>query len=332
MELSEDELVAAITRVLSGEQPGVVLGLGDDAAVLEPSSGQQILTTDLLIEGVHFDPASIAPRDLGAKAITVNVSDVAAMGGSPRAAVASLVLRTDVEAAWVMELSAGMREACAEYALSLVGGDTNRGPVLVVSVSLVGEVAPGRAVTRSGARPGDHIAVTGSLGAAAGGFAISRASASRIGEALSNPWGRELVDAFERPVARVGEGQVLARSGATAMMDLSDGLAKDLHRLCAASGVGARLDLEAIPVAPALRAAEGWLGADPLQLAIGFGEDYELLATFAEEDVGRAREDLDPFGVTLTVVGTIIEGSGVVAVDGDGVETPLEPRGWDHFS
>ncbi|HEX6330541.1 MAG TPA: thiamine-phosphate kinase [Actinomycetota bacterium] len=332
MELSEDELVAAISRVLSGEQPGVVLGLGDDAAVLEPASGQQILTTDLLIEGVHFDPASISPHDLGAKAVTVNVSDVAAMGGSPRAAVASIVLRTDVEAAWVMELYAGMRDACTDYALSLVGGDTNRGPAVVVSVTVVGEVAPGRAVTRSGARPGDQIVVTGSLGAAAGGFAVSKASAARVGEALSAPWGRELVDAFERPVARVGEGQVLARRGATAMMDLSDGLAKDLHRLCAASGVGARLELEAIPVAPALRAATEWLEADPLELAVGFGEDYELLATFGEGDVDRAREGLDPFGVTLTAVGTIIEGSGIVAVDADGRDAPLEAKGWDHFS
>jgi thiamine-monophosphate kinase len=332
MELTEDELVAAISRVLSGEEPGVVIGLGDDAAVLEPTSGQQIVTTDLLIEGVHFDPASISPHDLGAKAITVNVSDVAAMGGSPRAAVASIALRPDVEAAWVMELYAGMRDACADYAVALVGGDTNRGGVVVISVTVVGEVAPGRAVTRSGARVDDAVVVTGHLGAAAGGFLVSSASSARVAEALSRPWGRELVDAFERPVARVGEGQVLARCGATSMMDLSDGLAKDLDRLCAASGVGARVELATIPVAPALRAADDWLDADPLQLALGFGEDYELLATLPPANVDRARAELDPFGVTLTVVGTIIEGTRVVAVDGDGVERPLEPKGWDHFS
>jgi thiamine-monophosphate kinase len=332
MELSEDELVAAIARVLSGEEPGVVVGLGDDAAVLEPTSGQQILTTDLLIEGVHFDPSSISPHDLGAKAITVNVSDVAAMGGSPRAAVASIALRTDVEAAWVMELYAGMREACAEYALALVGGDTNRGEVVVISAAVVGEVAPGRAVTRSGARAGDRVVVTGSLGAAAGGFLISRATGARVAEALSGPWGRRLVGAFERPVARVGEGQTLARCGASSMMDLSDGLAKDLHRLCEASGVGARLELDAVPVSPDLREAGAWLEADPLELALGFGEDYELLATLAQADVARADEALDPFGVTLTVVGTIIEGRGIVAVDGDGNERPMEARGWDHFA
>ncbi len=202
---------------------------------------------------MHFDLASISARDLGAKAITVNVSDVAAMGGSPRAALASIALSPEIPAAWVMELYGGMRDACAEYALALVGGDTNRGEVVVVSVAVAGEVAAGRAITRSGARPGDAIAVTGSLGAAAGGLALSRAPAARTAEALSRPWGRELLDALARPVARVGEGQTLARCGASAMMDLSDGLAKDLSRLCLASGVGARVELASVPISPALR-------------------------------------------------------------------------------
>lgn len=332
MEISEDELVAAISRLLSGDAPGVVVGLGDDAAVLAPTTGHQLLTTDLLLEGVHFDLASISPRDLGAKAVTVNVSDIAAMGGSPRAALASIALTEDVEAAWVMELYGGMRDACAEYALALVGGDTNRGDLVIVSMSVAGEVAPGRAVKRSGARPGDVIVVTGSLGAAAGGLAVSRTQAATTASALSRPWGRELVDAFERPVARVGEGQMLARCGATAMMDLSDGLAKDLSRLCIASGVAGRVELAAVPVADALREGAGSLGVDALALALGGGEDYELLATMAPADVEVARRELDErFGVALTAVGTIVEGSGLVAVEADGAETPLEPVGWEHF-
>jgi thiamine-monophosphate kinase len=333
MELSEDELVAAITRLLSGEQPGVVVGLGDDAAVLQPGSGQQLLTTDLLVEGVHFERGSISARDLGAKAVTVNVSDIAAMGGSPRAALTSIALTPDIEAAWVIELYGGMRDACAEYALALVGGDTNRGDLLMISVSVAGEVAPGRAVTRSGARPGDAIVVTGSLGAAAGGLALSRTSTSKTAEALSQPWGRPLVDALERPVARVGEGQTLARCGATAMMDLSDGLAKDLSRLCRASGVGARVELGAVPVSAALVDGASTLGVDALELAIGGGEDYELLATLDEADAESARRSLDEaFGVALTRVGTVVEGSGLVAVAADGDEAPLEPSGWDHFA
>jgi thiamine-monophosphate kinase len=333
MELSEDELISAISRLLSGPAPGVLVGLGDDAAVLAPTTGHQLLTTDLLVEGVHFDLASISPHDLGAKAITVNVSDIAAMGGSPRAALSSIALSPAIEAAWVMELYGGMRDACAEYAVALVGGDTNRGDLVVVSVSVAGEVAPGRAVTRAGARPGDVIVVTGSLGAAAGGLAVSRATAAKTAEVLSRPWGRELVDAFERPVARVGEGQLLARCGATAMMDLSDGLAKDLARLCRASGVGARVELGAVPVSTALREGAGSLDLDALSLALGGGEDYELLATLGPGDADVARRELDErFGVQLTAVGTITEGPGLVAVDADGGEAPLDAVGWDHFA
>ena len=333
MELTEDELIAAITRLLSGSQPGVVVGVGDDAAVIEPGRGQQVLTTDLLIEGVHFERASISPRDLGAKAVTVNVSDIAAMGGSPRAALAGIGLAPDVEAAWVMELYGGMRDACAEYALSLVGGDTNRADLVVVSVTVVGEVSPGRAVTRSAARIGDAIVVTGALGAAAGGLALSRAQPAAMTAALSSPWGRALLDALARPVARVGEGQTLAQSGAHAMMDLSDGLAKDLSRLCLASGVGARIELVGVPVAEPLRAGAASLGVDPLELALGGGEDYELVATLDPTDAEAARRVLDErFGVTLTTVGTIIEGEGLVAVGDDGRETPLGSKGWDHFA
>lgn len=333
MELTEDELIAAITRLLSGSQPGVVVGVGDDAAVIEPGRGQQVLTTDLLIEGVHFERASISPRDLGAKAVTVNVSDIAAMGGSPRAALAGIGLAPDVEAAWVMELYGGMRDACAEYALSLVGGDTNRADLVVLSVTVVGEVSPGRAVTRSAARIGDAIVVTGALGAAAGGLALSRAQPAAMTAALSSPWGRALLDALARPVARVGEGQTLAQSGAHAMMDLSDGLAKDLSRLCLASGVGARIELVAVPVAEPLRAGAASLGVDALELALGGGEDYELVATLDPTDAEAARRVLDErFGVTLTTVGTIIEGEGLVAVGDDGRETPLGSKGWDHFA
>jgi thiamine-monophosphate kinase len=333
MELSEDELVVAISRLLAGELPGVVVGLGDDAAVVEPGRGQLVLTTDLMLEGVHFERASISAHDLGAKAVTVNVSDVAAMGGSPRSALASIALTSDVGAAWVMELYGGMRDACAEYALALVGGDTNRGDLLVVSVAVVGEVAPGRAVTRAGARPGDAIVVTGSLGAAAGGLVLSHSSPSATADALSKPWGRPLVDALARPVARVGEGQTLARSGAHAMMDLSDGLARDLSRLCRASAVGARIELSAVPVAEPLRAGAASLGIDALELALGGGEDYELLATLDPADAESARLALDDrFGVTLATVGTIIEGEDVVTVDADGREAPLEPKGWDHFA
>jgi thiamine-monophosphate kinase len=331
MELTEDQLVAAVAKVLSGDAPGVLVGVGDDAAVVEPGSGSLVITTDMLLEGVHFDLSAIAPTDLGAKSIVVNVSDIAAMGGSPRYAVVSLGLPPTVETAWVMELYGGMRSACDEYALSLVGGDTNRADAVTIAVTVLGDVGPGRAVTRGGARPGDVIGVTGSLGAAAGGLLLSRLHPSKLGRALGEPWGRALLEALHRPVARVGEGQTLAQEGATAMMDLSDGLAKDLSRLCAASGCGASIRLEALPVAEPLRAGATALGVDPLELALSGGEDYELLATLDATAFDRAREELDQrYGVTLTEVGVIIDGGLVIAgPDGD---RPLEPKGWDHFS
>ena len=331
MELSEDQLIEAIARVLSGEEPGVVVGIGDDAAIVRPGSGQAVLTTDLLVEGVHFERGTISARDLGAKAITVNVSDIAAMAASPRYALVSLAVPAGIEAAWVIELYGGMRDVCAEHALALVGGDTNRADLVVLSVTVVGEVAPGRALLRSGAGAGDAIVVTGSLGGAAGGLTLSLAAdASSL---LSQPWARALLEAFERPVARVGEAQVLARAGATAMMDLSDGLAKDLSRLCLASGVGARVRTANVPVAPALAAGADALGVDALHLALSGGEDYELLATMPMNALEAATEELrDGFGVALTQVGEIVEGAGMIAVGPGGEERVLEPAGWDHFA
>lgn len=332
MDLTEDELVEAIARVLSGDTPGVLVGIGDDAAVVEAGAGATVLTTDLLVEDVHFEVGTISAHDLGRKAITVNVSDVAAMAASPRFALIGLALGPEATPGWVMELYGGMREACDEYALSLVGGDLNRGERTVLAVTVVGEVAPGRAVTRAGARPGDAIVVTGHVGASAGGFLLTRAAAATRNAGLEAPWGRELLAAFTRPIARVGEARVLASAGATAMMDLSDGIAKDLPRLCARSGVGAEVDLASVPVAPSLRDGATVLGVDALEVALGGGEDYELLATMPPGAVDGARARLrETYAVPLTVIGRIVAGAGVVGV-ADGASGPLPARGWDHFA
>jgi thiamine-monophosphate kinase len=236
MDLSEDELIAAIGRVLSGSGPEVLVGPGDDAAVVRPGSGELVLTTDAMVDGVHFLTDRTTPRDLGYKAIAVTVSDIAAMAGSPRFALCALTLTEAVDAAWVVELAGGMRECCDEFALSLVGGNLSRGRELSIVVSMTGEIGPGRAVRRSGARPGDRIVVTGSLGGAAAGVRV----------ASQRSWTDDERDALRRsmrPVPRVGEAAILAAGGATSMMDVSDGLALDLSRLCAASEVGARIEV-----------------------------------------------------------------------------------------
>ena len=318
MDVSEHELLAAIARVLSGAGPDVVVGVGDDAAVLAPGSGELVLTTDALVEGTHFSRSTASARDIGYKAIAVNVSDIAAMGASPRYALCALTLSDAVDAAWVMELFGGMREACDEHAVSLVGGNLARGPEVTVAVTVTGEVAPGRAVTRAGARPGDRLVVTGSLGGSAAGLRLAS------GRTPPSDDERAAIMRHLRPTARVGEAGVLARFGVTAMIDVSDGLALDLSRLCDASGVGALLRLAEVPVGPAAN----------LEDALGGGEDYELLATLPDAAaVEAAREELaESFGVPLAEIGTIREESGMVAADAAGDEAPLAPAGWDHFA
>jgi thiamine-monophosphate kinase len=329
---TEDELLATIRRLLSTDDPRVRLGVGDDAAVVELGSAAAVLTTDLLVEGVHFDRAWTTARDLGAKAVTVNVSDVAAMGASPRYALVSLALPAEVEERWVVELYGGIREAATAYAVAVVGGDTSRGPCVVLAVAVAGEVAPGGAVTRGGARPGDRLVVTGALGASAAGLRILRAEPTKGARLAATDAGRALVGAHLRPVARVGEGQTLAAAGATAMMDLSDGLSTDLARLCRESGVGARIELGAVPASDALTTVAPGLGVDAVELALHGGEDYELLAALPPEAVEDARARLaDRFGTPLAEIGEVVAGEGVVAVRPDGTTAPLEPGGWDHF-
>ncbi len=318
MDVSEQELLAAIRRVLSGAHPGVIVGVGDDAAVVAPGSGELVLTTDALVEGSHFSRAAASARDIGYKAIAVNVSDIAAMGASPRFALCALTLSDAVDAAWVMELFGGMREACDEHALSLVGGNLAHGPEVTVAVTVTGEVAPGRAITRAGARPGDVIVVPGSLGGAAAGLRLSSGRTPPSGEE------RAAIIRYARPTPRVGEAGVLARFGATAMIDVSDGLALDLSRLCAASGVGALVRLADVPIGP---------GAS-LDDALGGGEDYELIATLPDATTAEAAgQELDEaFGVPLAEIGVIVDEPGLVAVDAAGGQTPLAAAGWDHFA
>lgn len=322
MDLTEDELLAAIGRVLSGAGPEVVVGPGDDAAVVRPGSGELVITTDSMVEGVHFRRDLATPRDLGYKAIAVSVSDIAAMAGSPRFALCALALTDAIDAAWVVELAGGMRECCDEFALSLVGGNLSRGGEISIVVTVTGEVGPGRAVRRSGAKPGDHVIVTGSFGGPAAGLRV----------ASQRSWSDDERDAIRRsmrPVPRVGEAAILAAHGVTSMMDVSDGLAIDLSRLCRASGTGVRVETAHIPVHPAATVAE----------ALGGGEDYELLATLPGGAVGAARSELrEGFGVSLTDIGVIIEAESeagsegsLVAVDEDGAERPLAIEGWDHF-
>ncbi len=333
--VNEDELVATIRRLVASDAPGVTKGIGDDAAVVRVGDREVLLTTDMLVEGVDFDREIASARDIGYRAMAANLSDIAAMGGSPRFGLVALGMPAGTEARFVVELFGGLREAADEHATAIVGGDLSSSDGVVISITLTGESPPGGAVLRTGARPGDRVVVTGRLGAGAGGFRLLREGPRMLASARADEWGDELVQAFLRPVARVGEGQTLARSGATAMMDVSDGLARDLPRLTAASGVGAVIWLDAVPVAPGLHALASAVGVDPLRLALGGGEDFELLAALPPDHVDDATVTLaERFGTALTVIGEFRSEPGVAAASARGAadESPLEPAGWDHFA
>jgi thiamine-monophosphate kinase len=329
---SEDDLVRLIrARVARPGATGVRTSIGDDAAVLEPTPGTALVaTTDLLLEDVHFRRRWAEPADIGWKAMAVNVSDIAAMGATPRWALVALACPESTGPDEVEAFYEGALALCDAHDVVIVGGDTSSSPAgWTVNVTVLGEaVAP---VLRSTARPGDIIAVTGSLGRAGAGLAVlerEQAPPDVPPAVLA-----EVTDAHLRPRPRVAEGRWLAGAGGvTAMMDLSDGLATDLPRLVAESGTGATIRLHQLPVAPAARAIAGALDQDPIAWATGGGEDYELLVTCERSAFERLRTGLATIsGIAFTAVGEIAGGRGVRWVDAEGREA-LVPAGFEHFS
>lgn len=276
------------------------LGIGDDAAVWEGEAGTRVLTTDTMVEGVHFDLDLTGWRDLGWKAMAVNLSDVAAMGCLPTCSVVTLGLRDDLPVEGLVEMYRGMAEACRRHGGRVVGGDIVGSPVLFVSVAIEGEARElgpdgrGAVLKRGDAEAGEVIAVTGSLGDSAGGLQMALA-----GEGYDDSTER-LRAAHFRPEPRLAEGQALAKAGIRTAMDISDGLMGDLTKLCEASGVGAVVRGNEVPVSDALRlqVPDRWLS-----LALTGGEDYELLFTGREETV---REVSDGVDVPVTIIGEIV--------------------------
>jgi thiamine-monophosphate kinase len=299
-----------VPRLAAGS--GVLVGAGDDASVVRPGRGRLLLTTDALVEGVHFRAGWASPSALGRRLFAAATSDVAAMGGVPRWALLALEAPASTPAATLDGVVAGFAAAARRAGASLVGGNLAAGRHLALTATIVGEAA-GRFVTRAGARPGDLLCVTGTLGGA--GLAVR---ALRNGRRVRLPV----------PPLRVRAGVVLARV-ASAMIDVSDGLVQDLGHLCRASGMGAELDLLRVPVAPACRRA---LGPAAAAFAVRAGEDYELLAA-----VPRAREPalsrrLARLGCRLTRIGRVVEGRARVRVVGPGGEPlALGRGGFDHF-
>ena len=318
--LGEFGLIARLTAVAAAAgAPGVELGPGDDAAVLALAPGLRLVATvDLLVEGRHFDAGLSGPTDWGWKALAVNASDLAAMGAEPLAALVALTVPAGSPVELLDELYAGMAEAAAHFRLPLAGGDTSGGPVLSLAVTALGQAE--RPVRRDGARPGDQLVVSGPLGAAAAGLALLRRS-GEPGAATLLAAHPHLAAAHRRPLADLDAGARLAAAGVTAMLDVSDGLAGDAGHLAEASGTGLEIDEAAVPLAAGVAEAAELLGLDPVELALGGGEDYVLAAALAPGT------EVDG----VTACGRFTPDPGRRVRLGPAGERPLSGLAFDHF-
>jgi thiamine-monophosphate kinase len=330
-EIGEFGLIELLGRDLNWGPDNVEMGIGDDTAVLRlPGAGYLLFTTDMMVEGIHFSLAYGTLRQVGIKAMAANVSDIAAMGGRPTQAVVSVALPSRLKVADVEDLYRGLREASREYGLNVVGGDTVRNPErLIINVAMLGDVPAGRAVYRSGARPGDLVFVSGTVGKAAAGLQVCRQPE------VNWPAGPA---AFARrahlePGARLELGLALAAGNwATSLNDISDGLASEVHEICRASGVGCRVRRADLPLAPETREIAARAGADALEWALFGGEDFELVGTISPGNLARARQALGVLAGDLCLIGEILPpGEGVFLTGPDGCDTLLNPGGYNHF-
>jgi thiamine-monophosphate kinase len=332
-DIGEFGLIARLDAALPDEvrrSGALELGIGDDAAIWQPSPGASVvITTDSLVEEIHFRLDWTDWESLGHKAIAVNVSDLAAMGAAPKVAVVTLGLRGSERIVDLVALYTGMGDVARRYGVVIAGGDIVRSPFgLALHITALGELLGEKRLTRSGARPGDLIGVTGTLGASAAGMQLLAASSALRQAATADL----LVQAHLRPEPRVPLGQVLRELGASAAMDLSDGLMGDLPKILAASNVSAEIDLRAIPVAAAVRALfpEEWL-----TFATRGGEDYELLFTVPGDRWDAVQEALTAAGGQVHAVGRIlpaVDAPSITVIGLDGVARPEAPGAFDHFA
>lgn len=313
------------------ESERVTIGIGDDTASFLPRPGYELLVTcDSMVEGRHYLPAYIRPLDLGRRAMTMNISDIGAMGGKPLFALISLGLQPGTPVPDVEELYRGFLEALNPFGGSIIGGNiTQSGNGMFIDITLIGEVEEGKAMRRSGARPGDLILVTGYPGQAAAGLQLLL-HAPGDPSLLEHP----LVRVYNTPSHRAQAGEAIGRSGrATAMIDTSDGFLGDLGHICEESGVGAELWREKIPVSEDLRSAALLLHREAYDFFLGDSDDYELVVTCPPREAAALRELIARYApVPVTEIGKVTEAAGeITLVLPDGERRPVQPSSWDHF-
>jgi len=319
-ELGEFGLIDLLAKMAGGGDERMLIGIGDDAAAWQGDDSIQLASVDSFIEGVHFTPETTPWQDVGWKALAVNISDIAAMGGIPRYALVALSLPDDTEVDNVTALYTGMLKLAKQYGVTIVGGDISRAPLVAIAVTILGNSPTKKILTRSSAKAGEVVAVTGKLGAAAAGMEVLKSRRNLDPEAESH-----LKNAFLHPTPRIAEGLLLVEQGVKTAIDISDGLVADLNQICKASRVGARLEVERVPVEPAVKAA---FSEGALELALSGGEDYELLFTAGAEIVDKVKKAASR---PVTVIGEITDGKGVSLVDKEGKPFKLAKSGWEHF-
>ena len=313
------------------EGSGLTVGIGDDAAVFSVSPGMEVVACcDAMAESVHFLRSTMNPEDIGYKAVISNISDVAAMGGIARFAMVAIAVSPGWTTDEYRAIYRGIHQACAEYGVRLIGGDTVSAPdAMHLSVTVLGEVEQGQALLRSGARPGQLVFVTGDVGASAAGlhFLLEHGVAA----AHAGKWA-EIVSRHQRPRAQIDAGRLLLASGGSgALNDVSDGLASELWEIAEASQVSVTIDESRIPVHPATREYAAEAGKDPLHWALYGGEDYQLVGTIDPAARDRVTERFAAIGVPFTIIGSVEAGAPSVWMSSGGVRVPLEKAGYNHF-
>ncbi len=298
------------------------IGIGDDAAAWHCHASIELATVDALVENIHFTLDTMPWYDLGWKALAVNLSDIAAMGGLPSYALVALSLPGDTEVEDVSSLYQGMVALAKLHGVAIAGGDTDNAPTVSITITVIGKANGGSLLKRSEAKVGDLIAVTGYLGSAAGGLKMLTQRLQFDSESAGY-----LRTAFLHPAARIAEGRVLVEKGVKAAIDISDGLASDLGHICQSSRVGARVNVDLLPVHPAVKAN---FGKEALVLALSGGEDYELLFTARTDIIAKVRQAVS---CPITVIGEIVPDTAhkVALADGKGKPVDLNRGGWEHF-
>jgi thiamine-monophosphate kinase len=328
-ELGEFGLIDLLAKMVSGSQSNqfaphqkLVIGIGDDAAAWQGDASTQLATVDSLIQDVHFSLSTISWKELGWKSLAINLSDIAAMGGVPRYALVSLALPEDTEVGDVTTFYEGMIGLAQKFRVAIVGGDTCKSPVVSITVTVLGNSTNKHILTRSTAKLGDNVAVTGYLGSAAAGLQMLTNKLQFDLEVTTY-----LRDAFLHPLPRIAEGQLLVNQGVATAIDISDGLLSDLRHICQASQVSARIEVDCIPIQSAIKDN---FGDRAMELALAGGEDYELLFTASAEVINRVKKEAP---CPVTIIGEITAGRpGEVSLfDTNNSPVNIHEAGWEHF-